>query len=257
MKGTWGEYMMYRLNFVLWRVRVVMQVLVVYFLWLALFSQRQEFFGYTQSMILTYVLLTSIARTFVLGTTTMEIGSIINQGDLSNFLIRPIDFFRYYIAKDTADKLLNFGFAFFEVALMIAIFRPPIFFQLNPAILGLTILAIFLGMIMYFSFSMIMSFLGFWTSDIWAPRFLIFVIMEFFTGSLFPLDILPASLFRLSQILPFSYFLYFPIKVYMGQLAAPLLVQGFTVSFLWLVLFWIGARVIWQRGLKNYTAQGR
>lgn len=248
---------MYRLNFVLWRVRVVMQVLVVYFLWFALFSQQKELFGYTQSMILTYVLLTSIARTFVLGTTTMEIGSIINQGDLSNFLMRPIDFFRYYIAKDTADKLLNFGFAFFEVTFLIFLLHPPIFLQTNLFVLVFAALSLCIGMGIYFSFSMIMSFLGFWTPDVWAPRFLTFVIIEFFAGTLFPLDILPKPLFIISQLLPFSYFIYFPLKVYMGQLPVSAIAHGIGGSLVWLILFWFLARLIWRRGLKVYTAEGR
>ncbi len=257
MKGTWEEYMAYRLNFILWRVRMVMQLLVTYFLWWAIFSQHQTLFGYSQSMILTYVMLSSIVRTVVLSTTTMEIGELINQGNLSNYLIRPVRFIRYYIARDAADKIINFGFSIVEVTALFLIFRPQIFIQTNPAILGLTIAAAILGMVLYFYFSLIFSFFGFWTPDIWAPRFLSFVIMEFFAGGLFPLDILPKPLFLVSQSLPFFYFIYFPLKVYLGQLNVQSLITGFTVGFAWIFGLAFLTQFLWKKGLRVYTAEGK
>lgn len=249
--------MTYRLNFVLWRVRVVLGILVTYFLWWAIFSGRGEFFGYSQSMILTYIILSNIVRTVVLGTTTMEIGGIINQGDLSNFLIRPLSFLRYYIARDTGDKLLNLAFSIVEIPLMIIILKPQIFFQTNPLTLFLALSAMGMGMILYFFFSLTLGYIGFWSPDVWAPRFISFVVMEFFSGGLFPIDILPTPLYIASISLPFSYFIYFPLKVYLGQLSTPELFGGFVVGTAWMFGFYFMAQTLWRRGLKVYTAQGR
>ncbi len=257
IKGTWAQYLMYRLNFIFWRVRMVTQILVVYFLWWAIFAGRQEFFGYTESMILTYILLSSVVRTLVLSTSTMDIGSVINQGDLSNFLLRPFHFFRYYVARDIGDKLLNFLFAIGELTLLYFFLRPSIFIQTNLVILLFFTVAIVIGMVLYFFFSIIFGLLGFWTPDIWAPRFLSFVIMEFFAGGLFPLDILPKPIFYVSQALPFSYFLYFPLKVYLGQLAVPALFGGIFVGMIWMVGLMMIALFLWQKGLRVYTAEGR
>lgn len=257
IKNTWAEMMTYRLNFILWRVRMVLQLLVTYFLWFAIFSGQKELFGYKQSMILTYVLLSNIIRTIVLGTTTMEIGQIINNGVLSNFLIRPINFFKYYIAKDIGDKLLNFGFSLIEITILIVILRPPIFFQSSPMVIVLALIAAALGMVLYFYFSLALGIIGFWSPDIWAPRFLSFVIMEFFAGGLFPLDILPKPLFLVSQSLPFYYFIYFPLKVYLGQLTFMSMVTGFLVGLCWVGAFIYLVGKLWNKGLRVYTAEGR
>ena len=257
IKNTWEEYMTYRLNFVLWRVRVVLGILVTYFLWWAIFSGRGEFFGYSQSMILTYIILSNIVRTIVLGTTTMEIGEIINQGDLSNFLIRPLSFLRYYIARDTGDKLLNLAFCIVEVPLMILMLKPQIFFQTNITFLLLALLAMFIGMILYFFFSLTLGYIGFWSPDVWAPRFISFVVTEFFAGGLFPIDILPTPLYLASISLPFSYFIYFPLKVYLGQLSPLQILSGFSVGIFWMFGFSLIASILWRRGLRVYTAQGR
>ncbi|MFZ5844840.1 MAG: ABC transporter permease [Patescibacteria group bacterium] len=257
IKGTWAEYMIYRLNFVLWRVRMVLQLLIVYFLWWAIFGERAEVFGYSQKAILTYVLLSSLVRTIVLATTTMEVGGVINRGDLSNFLIRPLNFFRYYLARDLADKALNLGFAALEVAILFWLLAPPIFLQTNLTMLLLALVTLILGAVLYFNFSLLLAFLGFWTPDVWAPRFLSFVIMEFFTGALFPLDILPRPLFVISQSLPFGYFIYFPLKVYLGQLSPGEIINGLAIGVFWVVGLWLLAQIVWQRGLRVYTAEGR
>lgn len=257
IKSTIAEYMIYRLNFVLWRVRMVMQILVIYFLWWAIFSQHKTLFGYSQSMILTYILLSSIVRTIALGTTTMDIGDVINQGDLSNFLMRPMSFFRYYIARDIGDKFLNLVFSLVEVTVLFFILRPPIFLQSNPVTLLLTLVALVVGTVLYFYFSLLLGFLGFWTPDVWAPRFLSFVVMEFFAGGLFPLDILPQPLFLLSQSLPFSYFIYFPLKIYLGQLSLATILQGLLVGLVWVGGLWYLATVTWRKGLRVYAAEGR
>lgn len=257
IRATWAEYMIYRLNFVLWRVRQIMQILVVYFLWWAIFSQRKEIFGYSQAMILTYILLSSLVRTIILGTTTMEIGSLINHGDLSNYLIRPLDFFRYYLARDAADKLLNLLFALVEVTVLFWLLRPPVFWQTDPVTLLLVTGAIILGTVLYFYFSLLLSFLGFWTPDVWAPRFLSFVMMEFFAGSLFPLDILPKPILGIVQNLPFAYFIYFPLKIYLGQLTPQTIISGLTLGVFWTLALWYLAKLVWQRGLMIYTAEGK
>ncbi len=257
IKDTWAEYMTYRISFLLWRFRVVIQLLVVYFLWWAIFSEHPVLFGYTEGMMLTYVLLTSIVRPFVMGTRTQEVGEIIVNGDLSNYLLRPMNFIRYYASRDVADKAMNLFFALFEVTIIFLLLRPPIFIQTNGLVLVGTAVSLILGMILFFHFSMIFSYLGFWTTDVWAPRFLSFVFAEFFTGALFPLDILPRPLYLLSQSLPFSYFIYFPLKVYLGQMSVVSVLQGMGIGLVWIVLLKNLLDMLWKKGLHAYTAQGR
>lgn len=234
-----------------------MQRLVVYFLWWALFSTRQTFFNYTQSTILTYVLLVGIVATFVTGTRAMGVGELIAQGNLSNILIRPINFFSMYIAKDSADKLLNLLFGVVEVVLLVVILRPPVFIQTSLLPLVFTAVAISIGIFLFFCYAMMHGLLAFWLPDVWAPRFLSFVMMEFFTGALFPLDILPEPLLTAAKILPFQYFMYFPVKVYLGQLTFQQDIVGLSVGILWAVALWYSMNVMWRRGLRVYTSEGR
>lgn len=257
IKATVGEYMTYRLSFVLWRFRVVIQLLITYFLWFSIFAQNQTIFGYTQQTILTYILLGSLIRPLVMGTRTQEVGNLIVNGDLAHYLLRPVRMLSYFISRDIADKLLNIFFAVFEVSVLLYLLKPPIFLQTDILMLLLTILSLCIGTILFFYFSVLLSLLGFWTPDVWAPRFLSFVLIEFFTGMLFPLDILPQPLYAFSQLLPFSYFIYFPLKVYLGAMSQPFILQGFVIGMVWVVLFHFLYRSVWTKGIRVFTAVGR
>lgn len=257
IKGTIEEYATYRLSFVLWRVRLVVQLLVVYFMWWAIFSEHKELFGYTQGAMLTYVLFSSFVRPFVMGTRTQEVGELIRSGNLSNYLVRPMRFLGFCASRDIADKLLNVVFAVSEIIVLYILLRPQLFIQTNPAAILFSCIALVMGMVLFFYFSLLISYLGFWTPDVWAPRFLSFVFAEFFTGALFPLDILSAPLYLISQSLPFFYFIYFPLKVYLGQLSSMAMLQGFLIGIVWTVGLWALERIAWSRGLRAYTAEGK
>jgi ABC-2 type transport system permease protein len=104
---------------------------------------------------------------------------------------------------------------------------------------------------------MIHGLLAFWLPDVWAPRFLSFVILEFLTGALFPLDIRPEPLSTFIRLLPFQYFMYFPVKVYLGQLTVLQMAGGMAVGLVWVGILWYVMAMMWRRGLRKYAGEGR
>lgn len=247
----------YRVNFLMWRVRTVLQVITVYFLWLIVIPQGGEFLGYSQSHMLTYVLGSTLVSSIVFSTRTHEIGDNINSGDLSIFLIRPINYFFYCFVRDVADKGFNIMFAFAELMILFFLMKPPVFFQTDILYLLLCTIAVILGVFLYFFIGSLLGLIGFWSPEVWAPRFILFILLTFFAGSLFPLDIIPQSIYTIFTLLPFPYLLYFPLKIYLGQLSFNSIFFGFSVSVAWVIILFFITRSVWLRGLKMYTAVGR
>lgn len=254
---TWDEILTYRLSFTMWRVRWVLGLVAVYFLWAAVFPTNGMLFGYTQSLMLTYILGSSLISSVVLSSKTIAIGDEINQGNLSNFLIKPINYFKYWFARDLGDKAMNICFATVELSMLFAFLRPPVFIQTNVNYIFLTAISVFIALILFFFINFLLGLIGFWTEEVWAPRFVFFIILNFFAGQLFPLDILPATLFSIFRFLPFTYLLFFPIKIYLGQLSLIEVYFGLIISVFWLVILYLLLKFVWKRGLKNYAAQGR
>ena len=74
--------------------------------------------------------------------------------------------------------------------------------------------------------------------------------MAVFTGSLFPLDILPECVFVVLKKLPFAYLSYYPsLALGMTKFAYKnVLIMG----LIWIFIFFIFNRIIWEYGLTKY-----
>ncbi len=257
VKNQWDEIFTYRLNFIMWRVRNVLQLLGGYFLWLAILTQDGQVLGYSSSVLLSYIFGVYILQSFIFATRTQTIGVEITQGDLVNYLIRPVNYFSFYVARDLGDKFMNFFFSIGEFLLFYILLQPPLFLQNDIRYLILFLLSIILASILYFLFSVLLSFIGFWSQDIWAPRFIFSIVIGFFAGGFFPLDMLPKYLFAIFQAMPFQYLLYFPMKIYLGQLSFGDIGLGFLLCVFWIGVFSFITKIIWERGLRVYSAYGR
>jgi len=251
-----SEYFAYRLNFILWRVRIVISILITYFLWDSVFAGKSEVFGYSQARMLTYVILITFLTGVVLSTQTHRVASEINLGELSKFLLKPVNYFAFNLSRDLSDKFLNTTFSIVEIILLVLILRPPLVVQTNPYWLSLFAVAIILATILFFEISLILSFIGFWSKETWAPRFIFFILITFLAGTYFPLDIFPKPIYTLLQLLPFTYIVFFPLKIYLGELNSPTLFMGLIVVFSWIIIFLFTINYLWRAGLKIYTAEG-
>lgn len=256
VKNMWDQSVSYRLNFVMWRFRQVLQLLTIYFLWTAILPPGKLFNEYTQSLMLTYIFGTSLVNSIVLSSRIWEVADEINSGLLSNLLLRPMNYFVYWFAKNLGDKALNIAFSIIEITLLIFILRPPIFLQTNIMFLFFFLISLGLAMFLQFCIDFLLSFIGFWSSETWAPRFIFYMLISFFSGGLFPLDILPKGINIIFQSLPFAYLLYFPLKIYLGQLSLLQIITGLFASFIWGFILFAFMQLVWRRGIKIYTAQG-
>ena len=252
---TLQEIFAYRLNMVMWRVRQIFVFLIPFFIWKSVLGQGGDIYGYAFPAIMTYLFGTTILRSLVMGSRTIDLGGMINTGALTIPLMRPINMFSFFFVRDSADKLFNLGFMFIELPLIYFVFHPPIFLQSNPMTIILFSLSVILAILIYFYINVIFGSLVFWSRDIWAPRFLLMVVMEFATGAMFPLDMLPLVWQQWLHFTPFPYLLYAPLKIYLGTDTN--ITFHLLTSICWVVILGLLARFIWQNGIKSYEAEGR
>jgi ABC-2 type transport system permease protein len=257
-KVSWSNGFVYRLNFLLWRLRSVIVILTVYFFWEATFQGGGVIFGYTKDKILTYVFLTLILRSLILGQRSMDAAGEISDGRLSNYLLKPLNYHFYWFTRDMADKLLNIAFSFLEIIGLYLILRPPIYLQTNPETLIFFGVACLLAMILNFVLGNIASYFSFWTpGNAWGFWFLYLTFQDFLGGVVFPLDIFPKVIYNLIVLLPFPYLLFFPANIYLGKVVGADLIRGLVVAGIWVLLAILLFRRQWHLGLRSYQAEGR
>ena len=249
------EYFTYRLNFVMWRIRQIFVFLIPFFIWRAVIGHGGEIYGYNFAAIMTYLFGTTILNSLVMGSRTVDLGWMINSGYLTIPLMKPLSVFRFLMTRDAADKLFNLSFIFFEIPLLLLVFHPPVFLQTNFSFILLFMCSLTLAIFMYFFINILFGSLAFWSRDIWAPRFLLMVVMSFATGSMFPLDMLPKFWQTVLLATPFPYLLYVPLKIYLGQDTT--IITGLLIQFLWTVVLYCITKFVWNKGMLVYEAEGR
>jgi ABC-2 type transport system permease protein len=80
--------------------------------------------------------------------------------------------------------------------------------------------------------------------------------LEFAAGAFFPLDVLPVSLRKFFETLPFASLLHFPLNIYLERFSLAAIMRGIGVQIFWIILFVFLTRWIWRGGLRVYTAHG-
>jgi ABC-2 type transport system permease protein len=259
-KISFQQEFAYRLNFILWRVRNVIQILVFFFLWDAVFSGKNtELFGYNRTQIFTYAFVLIIVRAIVFSVRSNDIAGQIANGELSNMLLKPINYFRYWITRDITFKLLNIFFGAIETVVLVLILKPNIYFQSNPVYFIGFLVALAIAIFIYFSILMMTSFVPFWIPEIaWGAQFLVTVVAtEFLSGATFPIDIFPNIIYQILRLTPFPYLIFMPIKIYLGNFNYSMVGQSLLIGFIWCLILGRIAIVVWKKGLKVYEAAGR
>ena len=250
----------YKVNFIMWRVRNIFQIFLVFFLWDAVFQDPgREVFGYDREKILTYVFGLLLVKAFVLSARAREVASDISSGKLSVYLLKPISYFKYWLTRDFSSKALNFIFASIEVVILFLILKPPFFIQTNLFSLMGFLISIAVAIMVYFTLLFIVSFVTFWMPEAgWGSHFLVTIVaVEFLSGALFPLDILPQAIQNILTYTPFPYLIFFPLQVYLGKITGVAIVKGVVISFFWLLLLMGITKSLWKKGLKVYQGHGQ
>ena len=253
--ASWQNEFTYRLNFILWRVRNILRLLMTYFLWRGVFASNSNVFGYSQPQMLTYVFLVLLVGSLVLSSPSSDnIGGEIANGDLSNYLLKPLGYLKYWFTRDLASKALNLLFATGEIFLLWLFLRP----EINLVFSFGGIISIFLAIIIYYFLSTAARFVAFWMPEnTWGLAFLVLVAVEILSGGIFPLNILPPSIKNILELTPFPYLIYFPIAIFQGKVVGLELIKALLISGVWAVLTLILVKWLWARGLKNYASEGR
>jgi len=257
VKLTFEDYLVYRLNFFLWRFRSFVFFLSLFFFWLAVYGDKAQFLGYQKAQMLTYVVGLAFLKGIVLGSRSVDLAGQIRSGELTRLLLQPIGMLPFWFSRDLVDKVLNIIFTIFEVGAVLLIFKFPFYLPPNIQTYIYFVILTTLALFLYFFLSFFISAIAFWTEEVWATRWLLGIIfLEFFSGAFFPIDILPNWLQRIIYFTPFPYLVFFPLKIWLGHLSQSEIIQSLVICSLWLVVFYCLANFIWQKGAKNYGAYG-
>lgn len=258
-KATWQEYLSYRLNFLLEVIGGIFTMLVAIAVWYAVFAgDSAKIIGtYTLGQMVTYLLVAGVVSTILFLTAQGDdINNDINRGDISNFLVKPINVPLYWLTRDFVRKFFTLILGIAELAVIVFLFRDYFVFPSSVLNLMFFILAIFFAAILHFLLFAVLSVIAFWFEETWGWRFVMRIVMEISAGAIIPLSLFPDFWRTIFEILPFQYFVFFPMQIYFGKLDPIGILTGFMFVLVWLLILSFLFLILWKRGVRRYAGYG-
>src|SRR6266568_3081660 len=250
----------YRFNFLARTLFGWIPLLAILYLWRTIYSGKGA--GSTvgayslAEMISYYLLVTVVDALTAVNEDDWQIATDIKDGNISQFLLKPIDYLTYRFSLFLAGKLTYLAVAALPLALFILYFHKYFVLPANFTTLGCFLLSTALTALLQFFMSYTMAMLAFWVLEVSTFIFILFAFEYIASGHLFPLDILPPQLAKALYFTPFPYQLYFPVSIYMGKISGLELARGLLVQAAWVALAYGFARFMWHRGIRKYSAVG-
>ena len=118
------------------------------------------------------------------------------------------------------------------------------------------VISLVLGFLLGFFLEATIGMIGFCFLEVSSLLFIYMLFNFFFSGHMFPLDILPEPWFTLVDYLPLKYLAYFPAAIFLGKVSGPDLVHGLLVETAWVAFFMVSARVAMKKGFNRYSGYG-
>jgi ABC-2 type transport system permease protein len=250
----------YRFNFLTRTLFSFIPLLAVLSLWRTIFAPKgadATVATFTLAQMVSYYLLVAVVDALTaVNEDDWQIAADIKDGNISQFLLKPVDYLSFRFCLFLSGRLTYMAVAF--IPLTIFILCQHQYFSLPPdgTTFGLFLLSLSLTALLQFFMSYTMAMLAFWVLEVSTFIFILFAFEYIASGHLFPLSILPPAIERVLFFTPFPYQLYFPISIYMGKITGPQLVRGLIMQAGWVVLTYFLARFAWQRGIRKYAAVG-
>jgi ABC-2 type transport system permease protein len=247
----------YRWNFALRGFFSLFHLMVVFILWGAAFQGSPEIGGFDVRQTMTYFVMLLVLQFFIGAfNEDYQISEEIRNGLINQFLLKPINYFLYRFTIYLAARLVSGLLVLLPLLVALPFLRDYLTFPDDAWRIAVGLPAMLLSGLIQFSIAYCFGLLTFWFLEIQGFVILSLAIETVLGGQMFPLDLMPDWVFRLSQWLPFYYQMYFPAAVFTGRIGPEMAMQGLAVQVCWVIALLLLNQFLWSRGLRRHTAVG-
>lgn len=233
----------------------ILQIVVFYYIWVAVYSDKTELNGITLNQMITYVILSRILFMGISWGVNQWMAQQIQTGAISMELLRPVDYQLVMYSVRIGDFVMFILLNGLPV-LLISIFM----FGINgpSSILNaiLFITSILMAITVAFFIEYMVGILSFYTTNGWGLQVLKEAVMNFFSGAIVPLAFFPELLKNIVSVLPFKDMVYTPISIYLGLIQGNDIYKALLFQLVWVILLWFLSRLFFKKAIKRIVVQG-
>lgn len=246
--------MAYRFEYIMGILNTVLNFLVYWCIYKALYGGANEIDGITFSMVTTNFII-SLGLTNAFAKNEMFLQDKIKQGTIANELLKPVNFKFRMLFEDLGDGFFKVVFNFLP-AVIIAMFFTGIQPPAGIFSFVLCLVSAVLGYIVLWYISFIVQTLAFWLFNVWGLITIKNVVVNIFSGALLPLWFMPEPVLNIIKFTPFGSIFFTPVQLYLGQLQGYEILLNFGRQVLWIAILYFIGELLWNKGIKRLVVQG-
>jgi len=225
-------------------------------LWSAVAASQSTPVGpFTQKGFAAYFLMALVVRQLSGSWLVWELNMAIRTGTLSQRLLKPIHPLIAYGAENIAAIPLRALLSVPIALLAFAVIEQQSILSSPRALCIFVASLVGAWLINFFTMALIGS-LAFYIENSTAVFEIWMVAFMILSGYLVPLDLFPPALRELTRALPFRYTLAFPVEAVMGLLSPERALVDLAVQWLFAAASAAAALVLFQRGVRRFSAYG-
>lgn len=257
MRAGVVESLQFRLSALVVVVGNLLYLIVVYFLWQAIYASAgtDVVNGMTFSDTLIYLVLATSLHNFMEMYIVWEIGERIRSGEIALDLLKPLQYRRYVFWANSGSFVSSFFFTFLPTFLIVAIVT-------NGAIpLGINLLYFVISIVMSISINFSMDFfigtVCLYTESIWGINIMKQVVVLLLSGATIPLAFFPEPFKTIVSYMPFQAIYNAPLSILLnGNPDAKWLLITLGTQLFWCIVMNLFSKLFWKISVKKITVNG-
>ncbi len=246
--------LVYQFDVIIGFLLVIVVAVSAQFFWKA-FANAGKISANELDKYVTYSVVAAILSSIFTSEMIAAVSDKIKWGSITSDLQKPVDFQIMMISETfgemSSNLLINFIPKMIVMKLIVDISIPR-----SIGAFLLFLISALLGYGVLVAFDYLVSLLAFYFVEIWAFQAMKNAIIGFCSGAYLPLWIFPEAILNILNFLPFKYFMFIPLNIYLGELTGNAAVNAMFAQVLWIAALTAAGKILTGIVLKNLTIAG-
>jgi ABC-2 type transport system permease protein len=251
------ESLQFRASFIVMVIGNILYLIVVYFLWKAIYASAgtDVVNGMTFSDTLVYLVLATALFNFMEMYAVWEIGRNIQSGKIVLDLLKPMEYRKLLFWSYSGTFIMQFLFTFLPTFIIVAAVS-------GGAIpIGINLLyfavSVVLAVSINYSIDFIVGTICLYTESIWGINIMKQVIVLLLSGATVPIAFFPEPLKSIVYYLPFQSIYNAPLSLLLdGSPSANTVLTTLGMQLFWCAAMFVISKAFWKVSLRQITVNG-
>jgi ABC-2 type transport system permease protein len=250
------EMLSYRMSFVIKIAGNLIYVIIIYYLWKAIFQSAgtQTVAGMTFPETMVYLVLASSLFAVMEVYLVWDTHNAVQSGKIINNLIKPVGYRTYHYFPYFGNMIMDFIVTFIPTFILVY-FLSGGYFDLGINLLWFFV-SIIIAIIINLSIDYFVSCIVLYTQSVWGINIVKETIVMLFGGAAIPIAFFPEPLKTIVSYMPFQAIYNAPLMQLLGDFTPQKRFEMLLVQLFWAVVVYIASELFWRRAVRVVTVNG-